>query len=47
MPKTARGKGSVDTKLSEKIEGDRPELTGCSIWIKDYRYLGQAMWSDR
>ena len=27
MPKTTRDKGGVDTGLSEKIEGDRPELT--------------------
>jgi len=34
MPKTARGKGSVDTGLSEKIEGDRPELTCWSVWMQ-------------
>ena len=33
MPKTARGKDSVDTGLSEKVEGDRPELTGWSVWM--------------
>jgi len=33
MPKTTRGKGIVDTRLGEEIEGGRAKLTRLSVGV--------------